>query len=167
LLCLPVNDQTEGKEEKAKNDGKHGGSSREAERDPAQPENGSQHREGEDFFESVHPSTRFREELQEDRKQRKKENRKGKTKSERGEDDKSTHGRKGEGGSEGDAHEGCGTGGGNSNGEESGGECAGPSLTRRLVGEAAEQDLKFKNSEEVEGECVKESEEKPYDGGRL
>jgi hypothetical protein len=36
-----------------------------------------------------------------------------------------------------------------------------------LVGEAAEQDLKFKNSEEVEGECVKESEEKPYDGGGL
>ena len=71
--------------------------------------------------------------------------------------------RKGECGSEGDSHKGCGTGGGDGDGQKSGSESSGPTLFRAFRGEVAEENLKFEDAEEIEGEGEEESEEDDYD----
>jgi hypothetical protein len=75
--------------------------------------------------------------------------------------------RKGECGGKGDAHKGCGAGGGDSDGQKSGSESSGPALFWAFGGEVAEENLKFENAEEIEGECEKEGEEEPDNWRRL
>ena len=75
--------------------------------------------------------------------------------------------RKGECGGKGDAHKGCGAGGGDGDGQKSGSESSGPALFWAFRGEVAEENLKFENAEEIEGEGEEEGEEEPDDGRRL
>jgi hypothetical protein len=75
--------------------------------------------------------------------------------------------RKGESGGEGDSHEGCGTGGGDGDGQKSGSESSSPALFWAFRGEVAEENLKFEDAEEIEGEGEKEGEEEPDDRRRL
>ena len=75
--------------------------------------------------------------------------------------------RKGECGGEGDSHKGCGAGGGDGDGQKSGSESSGPALFWAFGGEVAEENLKFENAKEIEGEGEEEGEEEPDDGRRL
>jgi hypothetical protein len=75
--------------------------------------------------------------------------------------------RKGECGGKGDSHKGCGAGGGDGNGQKSGSESSGPALFCAFGGEVAEENLKFEDAEEIEGEGEEEGEEEPNDRRRL
>ena len=74
---------------------------------------------------------------------------------------------KGESGGKGDAHKGCGARGGDSDGQKSGSESSGPALFWAFRGEVAEENLKFENAEEIEGEGEEEGKEEPDDRRRL
>lgn len=76
-------------------------------------------------------------------------------------------GGKSEGGGEGDTHKRGGAGGSDRHGQKARGKSTGPTLIWLFRGEISEKGLKFEDTQKIEGESQKKSEEQPDHRGRL
>jgi hypothetical protein len=89
FLGFAEKDEADGEEKESEEDGQSGGATGEAGGDPEKPEDGGEHGEGENFFESIHPGSGFGEEGEEGWDKRKEENGEGEADGKEGKDEES------------------------------------------------------------------------------
>jgi hypothetical protein len=89
FLGFAEEDEADGEEKESEEDGQSGGATREAGGDPEKPEDGGEHWEGENFFESIHPGSGFGEKGEEGWDKGEEENGEGEADGEKGEDQES------------------------------------------------------------------------------
>ena len=89
FLGFAEEDEADGEEKESEEDGQSGVATGEAGGDPKKPEDGGEHGEGENFFESIHPGSGFGEEGEEGWDKGEEENGEGEADGKEGKDEES------------------------------------------------------------------------------